>query len=143
MRAPRRRALAALGAALAVSEGVAVDWVTDRSKPFSVPFDVFAADGRLWIAPQWAWSEEEEQHIVAVDIKGANWAGFQQDGCPHELYKKGHSVEKYIKFVDNGFQRCAAALGAHWVIDNLRGAHAGRRTTARSTCSICDRRRGA
>ena len=123
MRAPRRRALAALVAALPVAgEGVAVDWVTDRSKPFSVPFDVFAADGRLWIAPQWAWSEEEEQHIVAVaplDIKGANWAGFQQDGCPHELYKKANSVAKYVKFLeDNGFNAVRLPLGAHWVLDN-------------------------
>ena len=122
MRAPRRRALAVLGAALAVSEGVAVDWVTDRSKPFSVPFDVFAADGRLWIAPQWAWSEEEEQQIAPrspLDIKGANWAGFQQDGCPHELYKKANSVAKYVKFLeDNGFNAVRLPLGAHWVIDN-------------------------
>ena len=120
MRAPRRRALAALGAALAV-KGVAVDWVTDRSKPFSVPFDVFAADGRLWIAPEWEWSEAEERHATRtpLDIKGANWAGFQQDGCPHELYKRDNSVAKYVKFLeDNGFNAVRLPLGAHWVIDN-------------------------
>ena len=120
MRAPRRRALAALGAALAV-KGVAVDWVTDRSKPFSVPFDVFAADGRLWIAPEWEWSEAEERHATRtpLDIKGANWAGFQQDGCPHELYKRDNSVDKYVKFLeDNGFNAVRLPLGAHWVLDN-------------------------
>ena len=101
MRAPRRRALAVLAAArLVAGEGVAVDWVADRSKPFSVPFDVLADDGRLWIAPQWAWSEAEERQIAPrtpLDIKGANWAGFQSEGCPHQLWR--HSVEEYVAFL--------------------------------------------
>ena len=129
-----------LGAALAVSEGVAVDWVTDRSKPFSVPFDVFAADGRLWIAPEWGGGQIAPRS--PLDIKGANWAGFQKDGCPHELYKKANSVAKYVKFLeDNGFNAVRLPLGAHWVLDNPKtgdncGSYSNTRTLDVLDCVV-------
>ena len=44
--------------------------------PFTLPFELFAHTGKLWIQNDGAATQDE------FHIKGVNWAGFQVDGCP-------------------------------------------------------------
>ena len=44
--------------------------------PFTLPFELFAHTGKLWIQNDGAATQDE------FLVKGINWAGFQQDGCP-------------------------------------------------------------
>ena len=51
--------------------------------PFTVPFELSAHSGRVWashIDPSLPAAEP-----VELRFKGANWAGFQADGCPHHI----------------------------------------------------------
>ena len=72
-------------------------------RPFSTPFVTSAHAGRLWIAeavgtdttitmPSSSSLEWTELHL-----RGANWAGFQANGCVHELYK--YNVSSYVQFL--------------------------------------------
>ena len=69
----------------------AVQWATDPTQPFSTPFNMYTAEGRIWIAPA------DGGERTAFHFKGANWAGFQASGCVHELYK--HQLQEYIDFL--------------------------------------------
>ena len=70
-------------------------------RPFSTPFVTSAHAGRLWIAeardatislPSSSSTEWTELHL-----RGANWAGFQANGCVHELYK--YNASSYVHFL--------------------------------------------
>ena len=65
---------------------------TSAAAPFSKPFTLSSADGKLWIAPL-----TDATARTPLIIKGANWMGFQKDGCPSELWK--HSLDDYIAFL--------------------------------------------
>ena len=81
--------------------------------PFTLPFELFAHTGKLWIQNDGA-STQDEFHI-----KGVNWAGFQVDGCPHALWRT--SVTTYVNhIVDNGFNAVRIPLSAPWVHGNWR-----------------------
>ena len=81
--------------------------------PFTLPFELFAHTGKLWIQNDGA-STQDEFHI-----KGVNWAGFQVDGCPHALWRT--SVGAYVNhIVDNGFNAVRIPLSAPWVNGNWR-----------------------
>ena len=71
-----------------------VRWVSTRTKPFGVPFELATGlvDGIARITIAFEGREPEPLHI-----KGVNWFGFQTDGCVHELYK--HTVQAYIDFL--------------------------------------------
>ena len=60
--------------------------------PYVVPCNVTAHHRRLWIAPA-----DGSQPEVELRLKGANWAGFQASGCPHELWK--HGLDDYLAFL--------------------------------------------
>lgn len=85
----------------------------DRGIPFSIPFRVSAHGAKIWVQPhsqnasiRGIWNE--------LHIKGANWAGFQANGCVHELWK--HTVDDYIQFlVVNGFNAVRLPLNARIV----------------------------
>lgn len=51
--------------------------------PTTIPFEVRAARGRLWIRPQWAQTDSTDE--VELSIKGANWGGFETyKACPEQ-----------------------------------------------------------
>ena len=60
--------------------------------PFSVNFTVSAHHRKIWIAPDDGSYPETE-----LRVKGTNWAGFQANGCVHELWK--HNVSDYIDYL--------------------------------------------
>jgi len=90
------------------------------SAVFEQPFAVSSRDGDLWIEPLAA-----SGHRSTLRLKGANWAGFQADGCPHELWK--HSLQDYVDFlVANRFNSVRMPLSAAWVNGNWRvGSNCG------------------
>ena len=76
-----------------------------RETNFSTPFTVSAHSQKLWIQAE-GWPPSE------LRLKGSNWAGFQADGCVHELWK--HGVDEYVgHLVRHGFNAvrlpCAAS----------------------------------
>ena len=89
-------------------------------------FELSAANGKLLVsqAPNIPSSE--------LFIKGANWAGFQNGGCPHELWK--HSVPEYISFLtDNDFNAVrlplnAAIVNSDMIVDSNCSEYNGQRS---------------
>ena len=65
-----------------------------------------------------------------LHIKGANWAGLQAGGCPHQLWS-GNTVDQYIAFlVLHRFNAVRLPLSAWWVNENANvgsqcGAYSG------------------
>ena len=115
-----------LGAALAVSEGVTL--ISDGPlEALLRPVRRVRCGRPPWTAPQWAWSEEEEQHIAAVaplDIKGRIGRVSAGRLSPRAL-QKGHSVDKHVKFLeDNGFNAVRLPLG-HWASTKRGGGACG------------------
>lgn len=80
-----------------------VSWAED-GKPFSVPFRVSAFDSRVRIAPESSFSQAAGGSSGGgswseLHLRGTNWAGFQADGCPHELWK--YDVDDYVSFLSS------------------------------------------
>ena len=69
--------------------------------PFSIPFAVSAHDGRIWIAPEYRLADGGGRGAAGVweelRIRGANWAGFQANGCVHELWN--FPLQAYLDFL--------------------------------------------
>ena len=82
--------------------------------PFSIPFRVSASAGKLWIAQNASSFLGPSPSLASVDatpsgtaaatdpwswlkLRGSNWAGFQNGGCVHELWR--HDAEEYIAFL--------------------------------------------
>lgn len=92
---------------------VSVAWLSDNAQPFSIPFEVVGADGKLWAQSLELGSNSRQE----LHIKGANWFGFQNDGCVHELWK--HQISDYIAFLtDHSFNAVRLPLSAPLVISN-------------------------
>ena len=106
-----------------------VAWAT--SGPFSVPYESKARNRALWLEPL-PGANLSGATPARLDIKGTNWAGFQKDGCPHELYR--HSAQSYVDFlVQNGFNAVRLTLSAPLVNANASvgsncGEYSGQRT---------------
>ena len=89
---------------LPVSPTDGVSWASEKWDNFSTPFTVSAHSQKLWIHAE-GWPPSE------LRLKGSNWAGFQADGCVHELWK--HGIDEYVgHLVRHGFNAvrlpCAA-----------------------------------
>ena len=83
--------------------------------PFSIPFELSAHDGKLWIAPYYKAAIGEWQRL---HIKGTNWAGFQASGCPHILWD-GQKVSEYIDFLtEHKFNAVRLPLSAYRIYTN-------------------------
>lgn len=112
---------------------VAIQWAS--SGPFSLPFEAKARDGALWLEalPEAGVGTQTTQ----FHIKGTNWAGFQADGCPHELWT--YTAQAYIDFlVQNGFNAVRLPLSAPLVNANaVVGANCGE-YSGQATLSVLD-----
>ena len=88
--------------------------------PWSEPFRLLSTNSSLFIEPVANPSLRTRLHI-----KGANWAGFQADGCVHELWR--HTVSSYISFlVEHDFNAVRLPLSAYWVNeDGAVGSNCG------------------
>ena len=84
------------------------------SPPFTTEFTVSSTEGHLWIHPNNNPSLRERLYI-----KGANWAGFQADGCPHELWRS-YRAQDYVDFLSQ-HQFNAVRLPLNSVIINSNG----------------------
>ena len=60
---------------------------------FAKPFNIESTGSGLFIERAGKPHLEQPLHI-----HGVNWAGFQRDGCPHELWRADRSVPSYIAF---------------------------------------------
>ena len=82
-----------------------VEWGSDPTEPFARPgFNVSAKNGTVWIEATASFAEP-------LRIKGANWFGFQNDGCVNQLYR--HTAQEYIDFlVNNSFNAVRLPLSA-------------------------------
>ena len=78
-----------------------------------MPFRLTSTLGALWIEPL-----EDAALRTRLHLKGANWAGFQADGCPHALWS-GTTVDAYISFlVRHRFNSVRLPLSSVLVNDN-------------------------
>ena len=104
-----------------------VSWSSDDSEPFSLPFSLSARDGLIWLEPVGC----SGCSASPLHIKGANWFGFQSDGCVHELWK--HSVQDYIDFlVTHDFNAVRLPLSAPLIAaDGAPGSNCGECAYAR------------
>ena len=79
--------------------------------------NVLSSNGSLWIEPDGRVDLRQRLHI-----KGANWAGFQSDGCPHALWSYGgktYSVKDYVDFLElHRFNAVRLPLSAPLVNEN-------------------------
>ena len=67
-------------------------WLTGR-QAFGVAFNISSSGGALFIEPSSNPALRSRLHL-----KGSNWAGFQNDGCPHILWKDA-TVDDYVSFL--------------------------------------------
>ena len=89
----------------------------DFPSAFAQPFDLNASAGGLWITPHANPAMRTKFHI-----KGANWAGFQADGCVHALWR--YSVDDYIAFlVTHRFNAVRLPLSGALVNDDANVTH--------------------
>lgn len=105
---------------------------------FSTPFRVSSSGGHLWIEPEADSSLRERLHI-----KGANWAGFQQGGCPHILWEydgRRTLVQDYVEFLTrHSFNAVRLPLSS--VLVNANGpvaSNCGEAYSGQSTLSVLD-----
>ena len=92
--------------------------------PFSIPFELSAHDGKLWISPEYlapipAAGSADKSRWQELRIKGTNWAGAQANGCPHQLWM--YNVTQYIDFMlEHHFNAVRLPLSAHYVTHEYR-----------------------
>eukprot|EP00966_Prymnesium_polylepis_P228787 5294490-Prymnesium_polylepis.1 len=82
----------------------------------AVPYILEGKDGKIWIEHTSADGEVTpsggRRELV---FKGANWAGFQEHGCPHELGK--HAVQDYVNLLrDNRFNAVRMPLSVPRIV---------------------------
>ena len=101
-------------------------------RPFSVPFEVRAADGRLWIrhrarsckaesTSRCSWGDWQPERELL--LKGVNWSGFEQasTNCPEQLhgFRDARDISEYIDVLrENGFNAVRLPLYANGVLDD-------------------------
>ena len=118
---------------LMVSALTVASQVADTSSPalFSIPFSVSSRAGGLWITPD----DNLEQHTLLM-LKGANWMGFQADGCPHV---QGSGVQATIDFlVNHRFNSVRLPLSTAWVNGNWLAGQSCGEYSGLPTLSVLD-----
>ena len=120
-----RRIVLHCGASMTFFSSRDVRWAPD-GEPFSRAFSVSAHSQKLWIQAEDRSGVPlgEPMHLM---LKGTNWAGFQANGCVHELWK--HSLQNYLdRLVDNHFNAVRLPLSLalvaadSWIITGTEDA---------------------
>ena len=102
------------------------------SQAFSVPFEPFASEGKLWVshkgrqctntfAESCGWTEDQPRRELI--LKGVSWSGFNDPytNCPEELggFRFARELsEYYAVLMQNGFNAVRLMLYARGVLDD-------------------------
>ena len=80
--------------------------MADPSVPFSIPFEVSARQGRLWIRPEWASNTTGDELL----LKGASWFG-AQGGFACVMQLNIYTADDYLRFLHRFSRRCRPPPG--------------------------------
>ena len=88
--------------------------MADPSVPFSIPFEVSARQGRLWIRPEWASNTTGDELL----LKGASWFG-AQGGFACVMQLNIYTADDYLRFLqEHNFNAVRLPVSAHHVLNN-------------------------
>jgi len=101
-------------------------------RAFSTPFAISSEAGGLWIGPV-----DNPSSRTRLHLKGANWAGFQADGCPFQV--AGAHLSDHVDFlVQHSFNAVRLALSAAWVNGNWLASSACAEYAGMPTLAVLD-----